>query len=471
MSKKTKMKLEKKVYLLYPPLSKQERFSSNISDAGGKEIPLGIFYLASYLRENGFKVKIADAEAEKLTKENIINEIKDFSPDFVGISSTTVAFHRTLEIAKFIKRKVKKIKIIVGGPHVTSNTDHAMSYNVFDYGVLKEGEITILELLNALYENKPINNIKGIAYKKNNKIIITPPREYINNLDILPFPAYNLIKNIKLYSPSPANYKSLPVINLITSRGCPYSCTFCDKNVFGQIYRERSAKNISMEIKYLWKNYNVKEIAFVDDIFLMNRKRIYDLFDILDKEKIEFNWSCKARVNNVDFEFLKFIKQKGCWRISFGIESGDKNILKGIKKHISLNQVEKVVNWCKKLKIKTTGFFIIGHPCETLETINKTINFSCKLRLHNAIFTINTPLPGSPQYNEIEKYGKIDKTNWSQFNYWRPVFIPKGLTKKILLQKHRESYRRFYWRPRIIFEFFLSFLGVGGFTRCKQPPV
>ncbi|MGD2090150.1 MAG: radical SAM protein [Candidatus Aminicenantes bacterium] len=455
-----------KIYLLYPPVSKLERYSSKIGAAGGEQLPLGIYYLASYLLENGYLVKVTDAEANHLTVNEILNEIDQFSPNFVGISSTTVAFHRALECANEIKNKFESIKIILGGPHITSNYKHAMSYPAFDYGVIGEGEITLKELLDHICNHQPIEDIKGIVYRdQNDRVIKNPPREYISNLDILPFPAYELVKNMRLYTPPPQNYKSFPVATIITSRGCPNQCTFCDRNVFGKKYRERSAENVFKEIKLLYEKYQIKEIQFVDDTFLISKKRIYNLFELLDKAKIMLHWVCLSRINVVDYEFLKFLKSNGCWHISFGIESGDDRILKLIKKNIKLDQAKQVINWCKKLKIKSKGFFIIGHPGENLETIDKTIKISRELKLDDIVVTLNTPLPGSPQYFEANKYGKLDKTDWSKFNMWQPVFIPHGLSEEILLAKQKEMYRKFYLRPAIVLRYLISFFKKGGLKR------
>jgi anaerobic magnesium-protoporphyrin IX monomethyl ester cyclase len=460
---------EKKIYLVYPPISKFERYSSELGSAGGEHIPLGIFYLAAYLRENSYQVKVTDAEALNYTAEKIIEEIRTFQPDYIGISSTTVAFHRAIEVAGMIKEYFPEKIIIVGGPHVSANPEHALSCEFFDIGVMNEGEYTIVELLDALNNQRDYKQIKGIVYRaENKKIVVTEKREYILDLDSLPYPAYDLIEDISIYNPPPSNYKTLPVINMITSRGCPNQCTFCDNNIFGKKYRQRSAENICEEIKFLRETYGVKEIAFVDDTFLIDKKRIIKLFELLDKENISIYWTCGSRINNVDFEFLKFIKSKGCWHISFGIESGDEAILKLIKKNISIEKAKEVINWCSKLKIKTKGFFIIGHPTETIETIDKTIKLACSLKLDDIVATINTPIPGSLQYAEARQYGTLDETNWAEFNYWRPVFVPFGLTKEILLDKHRLIYRKFYFRPRILLRYFLSFFSKGGLKRFES---
>ncbi|MCL4383941.1 B12-binding domain-containing radical SAM protein [Patescibacteria group bacterium] len=457
-----------RIYLLYPPISKQERYSSDLGSAGGEQIPLGIYCLAAYLREQGYEIKVTDGETEKLTGNQIIKEIKRFDPFVVGISSTTVAFHRALEMAKLVKKKFPKAKIILGGPHVTSNYKDALSFKEFDYEVLREGEITTVELLKAIQEGKPVENIKGIAYRKNGQVVATPPREYIKNLDELPFPAYDLIKDISLYTPDLSNYMSTPVINIMTSRGCPNQCTFCDRAVFGQLYREMSAERVVELIKYLVKTYKVREIDFTDDTFMINKVRFRKIFQLLKEEGISFYWTCTSRVNTVDFETLKLAKETGCWHIAFGVESGDEDILKLIKKNITMEQIRKAMNWCKQLGIKSKGYFIVGHPGDTVETINKTIDLACSLPLDDILVTINTPIPGSPQYFFIKEYGDFDESDWSKFNCWRPVFIPKGLSKELLLKKQREMYRKFYVRPRIVWRYSKGIFGRGGVKRLKS---
>lgn len=460
------MSMKNKVYLLYPPISKRERYSSEIGSAGGQQIPLGIYYLASYLLKHGFDVKVTDAEVLGLSSAQIVNEIGKYGPDFVGISSTTVAFHRAVEVATAIKERMKDACVILGGPHVTANPEQAMQFGQFDYGVLREGEVTFIELLKAIIASTDASVVKGIVYRtKEGTVHLTPPREYIQDLDSLPFPAFHLITDIGLYNPPPSNYRTLPVISMITSRGCPNQCTFCDNNVFGRKYRQRSAENIVEEIKILWRKYHFREIAFVDDTFLIDKERIYKLFRLLEGEGISFFWTCMSWINNIDYEFLKFIQSKGCWHISFGIESGDEAILKLIRKNISLDKAIEVVDWCHQLKIRTKGFFIMGHPVETIRTLDKTIQMACRLKLDDIVVTINTPIPGSLQYAEAAKYGTLDTTDWAQFNYWRPVFIPHGLTREILLRKHREFYRRFYLRPHVLFRYFLSFFSKGGMQR------
>jgi len=454
-----------KILLIYPPLSKVERYSSDIGDSGGNQMPLGILCLASFMRAKGYEVQAIDAEARRLSADDIIEISNEFNPDFIGISSTTVAFHRAIEVAASLKERFQT-PIILGGAHVSCDYSHAMSFTEFDYAVFGEGEHSLFELCEALLNEQQLIGIAGIIYRDDNGAIIkNEVRQFISNLDELPFPAYDLIPDIDLYRPRPQNYKELPVINVITSRGCPGVCTFCSKSVFGNHYRYRSAQNIFDEIQMLRKMYSVKEIYFQDETFLVNKKRIKDLFELLKQADISISWTCLGRITDVDHEFLKWMKENGCWHISFGIESGNPDILKGIKKNISLEKASQLISACKKYSIRTTGFFIIGHPNETLETIEDTIKYALSTDLDYATASINTPFPGSPQYETIEEYGTLDKTDWSQYNFWRPVFVPNGLSENILIKKHKEFYHRFFFRPRTIPIHLKIIMGKGGFRR------
>lgn len=456
----------KKVLLLYPPISKMERYSSAIGSAGGQQIPLGVLYLASSLLEAGYEVEVIDAEVEQLSADDVLRRVRGYGPDYIGISSTTVAFHRACEAAELFKKDGVEAPVILGGPHASADVRGAMSQAAFDYAVVGEGEETIVELLDSLAEGRPLEQVTGIAFRdERGGLVMNPPRDYIGDIDSIPFPAYDLIGDMSSYVPPPSNYRTLPVINMITSRGCPSNCTFCDRSVFGQKYRQRSAESTVAEIKYLRERHGVREIAFVDDCFMLSKKRIHEIFDLLESEGIQVSWTCMSRVGNIDYEFLKYIKSKGCWHISFGIESGDPGILETIRKNISLEKVEQVISWCSELGIRTKGFFILGHPGETVETLDRSIDLACRLKLDDLVATINTPMKGSDQYAEIDEYGRLDETDLSRFNYWEPVFVPEGLTSEILMAKHREMYRRFYLRPRVLARYFLSFFSRGGSKR------
>lgn len=459
--------------LIYPPITRSERYSSKfLGAAGGSQVPLGVLYIAAYLRKFGngeYNIKFIDAEHEGLTQEDTVNRVREYvmaggneEQCYIGLTSTTVCFSRTLALAQKLKDEFPNIKLMIGGAHVSAVPEHAMSFNCFDYGIIGEGEITTFELLECLRTNGDISQVDGIVYNKNGELIYNAPRKLIKHLDELPFPARDLVKNIHSYVPTLCDYKTLPVTNIITSRGCPGLCTFCSNAVFKRTYRERSAQNIFEEIKEVIKKYKIREIHFNDDTFLINKKRINELFELCRKEKIKFNWSCFSRVDNVNYEFLKYLKQNGCWHIAFGIESGDERVLKDIKKEISLQMVEQVIGWCHELGIKTKGHFIVGHPTDTVESINRTINFALSVPFSDVVVTVSTPMPGSEQFATLIPQDKHKELDYTKFNSWLSIIEPEGINAKEILVKQKEFYKRFYLRPSVIYRYVLSLFCLAG---------
>jgi radical SAM superfamily enzyme YgiQ (UPF0313 family) len=438
------------VLLVYPPISKMERYGSELGVFGGKQIPLGLFSLAAYLRRQGYRVQALDAEARELNASDIVAEIQAGGYRVLGISATTVAFHRALELARIAKDAHPETIVVIGGPHVSSQPEHALQFEAFDFAVRNEGEETLDELLHVLAEGGDLGAVPGLIHRRNGQIVVNPRRPSIADLDGLPFPAYDMIPDLKIYSPPPFNYQQLPVANVITSRGCPNACTFCENTTFGRQLRMRSAASIVSEIELLMRDYGVREISFVDDTFTVKRSRIYEIFELARQRGLHFPWGCMSRVNTVDKELLQYMHERGCWYIGFGVESADENILRVIRKNIQLADVERVVNICHRLGIVTKGFFMIGHPQETVDTMDKTIAFAKRLPLRHVVVTINTPMPGTEQYQHAREYGTLDESDWRQFNCWKPVFVPHGLTPEILLAKQKQFIREFYLRPRLL---------------------
>lgn len=456
------------VLLIYPPISKYERYSSDIGEVGGEQIPLGIYYIASYVRSHGFDVHCIDAEAQRLHNSEILDKIKDIKPDIIGLSATTVAYMRACDLAQAVKQRYPHLPMVIGGAHATANLKDVMEHPAFDYAIYGEGEITFVDLLHALEKKHDLSTVHGLAYRECEHVRINPPREYIQDLDQLPFPAYDLIPDLALYHPDPSNYRLTPVVNIITSRGCPNHCTFCDRNVFGQKLRQRTPENVATEIEFLVKQYGVREVAFVDDTFTIGKGRIQKIFTLLQQKEIQISWTCMSRVNTVDYETLAFMKKMGCWKIKFGIESGDEAILQKIRKNINLDTAREVIRSCKRLRISTSGFFIIGHPKETKESIEKTIDFALDVPFDDIVVTINTPIPGTVQYKEAEQYGTLDATNMSRFNYWSPVFVPHGLSSAYLIASQKRMYRRFYFRMRTVPRLIQDLISPTGMKRFRS---
>ena len=394
----------KKILLIYPPSSLEEEFSE-LEDVGNYQQPLGLAYLAAVLVKENYDVKIIDSPPLEFKIEDIINEIEKYQPDIIGLSAVTPTYVRALNLAQRIK-KLKDIPIVIGGPHITTMPEETINNKCFDVGVIGEAEDTIIELVDALVNNKDLSMVDGIIFKKDGKIIKNNPRAALPDLDKVLFPARNLMPDLSLYHPTPATYKKLPIGTIMTTRGCPFRCTFCCRAVFGNNCRFRSPKNVVDELELLVKKHGAKEIRIWDDTFNADPARAIKICEEIINRKLNIAWTCLARVNFAQPEVLKAMKKAGCWQISYGIESGNEQILKNIKKGITLPMVREAIRKTKKAGIASLGFFILGLPGDTEKTMRQTIDFAKELPLNAANFTICTPFPGTEIYDDILEKNK-----------------------------------------------------------------
>lgn len=428
---------------------------------------LGLAYLGACLRKKGYDVKLIDSPSLDFKRKEILREIKKFSPNFIGITSTTPEFLEALKLAKAIKIKFKKIPILIGGAHATAMPVQTIKNKCFDVAAIGEGEVTIIELVESLLKKNELEKVKGIAFRKKNKIIITPKREYISNLDLLPFPAFDLLSPLKNYHSSPGSYKNLPIGTIITGRGCPFKCTFCARGVFGNQVRLRSAKNIVDEIEILIKKFGAKEIRVWDDTFNVKPQRVIDICKEIMKRKLNFSWTCLCRINFAQEKMLKLMKKAGCWQISYGIESGNQEILNKIKKGITLKMAEDVVKMTKKIGIEVKCFFMIGLPGDTKETMRETIDFAKKINPDIATFSITTPFPGTEIYDLAKKTGEfkeISFENYRPYETKRLAYVPKGLKAETVIKYQEKAYREFYLRPKV---FLRELIKIRSFTMLQ----
>jgi len=338
---------------------------------------LGVGYLASSLEQEGHQVHIIDAHVEKLSWRKLRERLEKISPSVVGFSFTTENRFEAFRLIEQVKRAFPQVITIAGGPHVTPTpTDTLNNITALDLIVRGEGEATMVELAYCLEKGKDYSGVLGLSYRRNGEVKNNPRRPFIENLDSLPFPARHLTPwgryNFILEVPGRGKVKHA---NLITSRGCPFSCNFCaTQNSWGRRFRARSAENVLQEIKQLVANYGVKGIWFFDDAFTPNRQRVWDICQGLIEAKLDLSWFCEIRVDTVDKELLQKMKESGCYCVAFGVESGSQRILdQVIGKKISLQQVKEVTQWCGELGIKTNPFFIFSHPEETKEDIEQTM--------------------------------------------------------------------------------------------------
>lgn len=426
--------------------------------------PLGLGYLAAYLDKNRYSVSIFDGTLKNASLQDFISVIKDFKPDLVGISVLTRGHKRAKEIIKAIKKKFKKLPVVIGGTQVTAAPKEVLSDLGADFAVIGEGEITLLELVRELEKGgNSFARINGLSYKTSGgKIKITKPRELIANLDSLPFPAWHLMppKEYRI-APILEPARALPIAPVLTSRGCPYNCSFCASNVTWQRrLRFRSINNVIAEIKMLKDDFGVKEIHFCDDNFTMNIKRAEDMCDVLLKEKISLPWQCPngVRIDRLTLPLLKKMKKAGCYAVGLGIESGNQDMLKSVNKQLDLRLIPKVLENLKKVGIESYGFFILGLPGETKKTSTQTIDFALKNSFDRAWFSIFTPYPGSPAFVGWIKDREFSKIDWDEHDCATAIMAGEDLTPEEIEKLQKEAIRKFYLRPKVFFRV-LSHLG------------
>lgn len=415
--------------------------------------PLGLAYIASYLRENlDVSVEIIDAYAHNLSDEEYRNKIKKIKPDIVGITAYTPTLESALICAQITRHTIPNAEIILGGPHPTLLPGDILKNEAVDIVVRGEGERTMIDLCKMKYDCRKISQVKGISYKKEEKIINNEPREPIENLDIIPFPAWDLLP-IDSYRPSSGTYKRLPAMSMITSRGCPFECTYCCKPIVGASVRYRSPENIIEEIIHLSERYGVKEISFYDDSFTLNKSRLIHLCDLIVKRGLDLTWSCSTRVDLVNQSLLDKMSSAGCISICYGIESGDQNILDTMKKGITLNQARDALKWTHKAGIETRTSYIFGFPEETIETMEKTINFALELNSDFAIFNLAIPLPGTELYENAKLRGLLYYDGIELYKRsigGCPLIKVNGISRGELMYFYKNSYRRFYLRKEYL---------------------
>ena len=412
--------------------------------------PLGIGYLSSYLIKHGVEVTIIDALKENLNTNSTVKKIRAEKPDAVGITCLTAFYIEVVKLSKLLKKH--SFKVIIGGVHPTFLPYQTLKDSRADFVVCGEGEIALLKLVKSHFNPK---NIRGVySLKDMKKNIPAIKAKVVENLDALPFPDWKqLDPNVYPRAPHGAIAKNFPIGIIITTRGCPYMCSFCaSPKFYERQIRFRSTNNIIKEIKYLVKNFGIKEVHFEDDNLTLKRDHVNKLCKAIIRNKLKISWACPngIRADKVDEKLLRLMKKSGCYFFAFGIESANPQILKNIHKLENIETIKRAIELANKVGIECQGFFIFGLPGETKETIRESIDFAKNSKLSRAQFMILDVIPGSELWDTLK--GKF-KPNWKKNSYKEPEWIPTGLTKKDLMEAQSKAFKEFYLRPITLFRF------------------
>lgn len=440
-----------KCALVIPSWIPEDIFSSKTA---GSQInywqPLGTLYVASSLIKAGHEVRFLNGAF--MTHSEILKELLEFRPDVVGIYSTAFGWKKAMFTASEIRRAGEQsIFITVGGPYPIAMQEKCLEDSQdIDAVVTGEGEITMVEIVQRLFEGRSLVGVQGIVYRAGDGIVKNPPRPLIRALDSLPFPARELLGDDRNYIPPPATYKRKPVAVIMTSRGCNRRCLFCfqiDKTRKSGI-RFRSVDNVMEEIELCLKQ-DYREIKFIDDTLAADYERAMRIAHEIKRRELDFTWFASACVNQVDYPLLKAFKDAGCWAILFGAESGVQKDLNSIKKGITLEQTRKAVKAAKDAGLTVYTPFLFGIPGQTYKDGLKSIEFACELNPDIANFHAITPFPGSELYDNLEKYGTMSD-DLNDFTYQGAAFVPYSMTRDEIMKLRQIAFKKFYGRPGYI---------------------
>lgn len=409
--------------------------------------PLSLAYVASIAEKAGHNVIIIDAVAERLSFEEVMTRLKTFSPDLLGFTITTYGLYQNLDWIKRIKERMN-VPVVVGGWHLTLYPAETLTHKEIDYAITGEADCTLPKFLRALENSENLRTVKGLAFKEGGKIIVNPPGDIVMNIDETPFPARHLFKNDR-YHNILTSRKNFTV--MLSARGCPFRCIFCDLKT--KKFRMRSPENFVDEVEVCYKEFGVRSMDIYDSSFTVNKNRVYAICEEMKRRKLDIDWTVRTRADCVDGDLLKAMREAGCNTAMYGIESGDPQILKNLRKDTNLEHIKEVVELTKRYGMKALGFFIVGSPGDTPETVDKTIGFACDLDLDYVQFTKMTPFPNTEIYEMYKKeYGEDywQKFTLDQRNEKELPLVGTSITEKEAFAYLKKAYLRFYFRPTYI---------------------
>ncbi|KPK85325.1 MAG: hypothetical protein AMJ81_03780 [Phycisphaerae bacterium SM23_33] len=407
--------------------------------------PLGLAYLAAAARDAGHDVSILDAFAEALTWDQFQRRLAGEQFDVIGLTGMTPVFDTVQRAIQICRPHARRL--ILGGPHATAFRHSVLADNPqLDFAVYGEGELTFVELLEAVEQGRPTAGMPGLVTREG----LGPPRPLIEDLSTLPLPARDLLPNGRYRYPLCGAGR---MTTLMTSRGCPFSCVFCDKGIFGSRWRARDAEGVLAEIDEVVARHGVKSIVFYDDLFTLDKRRLRALCQGLLRRDYRISWKAEGRVDPIPLELLKLMRRAGCDTLAYGVESANQVGLDYIGKKTTPEMAREAFRLTREAGIRTMGYFILGIPAETYEQALNTIRFSRQIKADFAQFSVLSPLPGTPLYEQaVAKgwYREIPAHNVADKDRLRPVVISENWDEQKLISIVHAAHRQFYLRPGYI---------------------
>jgi len=439
----------KKILLVHPLGYGSEAAERDISRKTNIMPPLGLASLAAYLEQEGITASIIDCYAHPDAMPLIRQTLTDERPAFIGFSCTTSTFLDGVKIAVMAKNLLPGIQTVFGGAHVSALKERILeSYPEIDFIVAGEGEETLYQLISSNGENP--DSITGLVYRDATGPVFTGHRKTILDLDSLPLPSYEKLAGYPdRYKLPIFNYPKAPNTSCISSRGCPYACSYCDRSVFRRSFRYNSAAYLFAHLTYLKERFGIRHINFYDDQFTFNRQRVEDFCNLLINSPLGMTFNCAVRAEHIDFELLRLMKAAGCWMISLGIETGDENLLAQHRQNANLDMLADKIRLIHKAGIRTKGLLMMGLPGETEQSIQRSMDYVFSLPVDDFNLSKFTPFPGSPLYKNIHTLGTFEE-DWQKMDCMEFLFVPHGMTRERMDELFINFYRSHYTRPKVL---------------------
>ncbi|MBI1817496.1 MAG: cobalamin B12-binding domain-containing protein [Deltaproteobacteria bacterium] len=440
----------KTLVLCEPPYVFWDRSMDRLRQ-GEETIPgMGVLILAAVARQRGYRVHLIDAKEQGTPLDEVSRQIVALRPDYLGLSATTISVTNAARIADRVKQLAPGVTTILGGSHVSAIPERTLdAFPSIDFGVVGEGEVSLFELLARLESGRAIDDVPGLAYRRDGQVHSNLRAPYIDDLDALPMPAWDLLPDFPhRFQPSLFSYPRTPVATLITSRGCPFSCSFCDRSTSGKRGRMHGVEYVIGLCRHL-VGLGVRHIIFVDDLFTVRKQRVVELCQALLDHRLDLTWSCNSHPNLLDLDTLKLMRRAGCWQIAYGIESGSQRVLDMVKREVSIPKMRETLRMTQAAGIRSKGYLMIGHPTEGLDSLAEDVAFLKEVELDLCQITKFTPYPGTPAYPTIRDHGTFDE-DWERMNAMNFMFVPRGLSEDVLETYFDHLYSTFYSRPDVL---------------------
>ncbi|MBA2881212.1 magnesium-protoporphyrin IX monomethyl ester (oxidative) cyclase [Desulfosalsimonas propionicica] len=436
-----------RIVLVHPAGSNWMPGKKDVSATANRMAPLGLLSMAAYLEREGHTVFVHDCLGPKASPKPDVNvdAILKQQPDLVGFSATTSGFPDAYAMACRIKKQAPGVEIIFGGVHISALGARLLEdFAQIDYLCMNEGEQTLAKLANGTNPGQ----IPGLIWRENNRVVENPGQAFLPDLDTLPFPAYEKLAGFpKGYNLPLFSYIKAPGATMVTSRGCPYQCSYCDRSVFKSQFRYNSAEYIYEHMRYMRTRFGIRHLNIYDDLFTLRRGRIARLCDLLASRPLGMQFNCAVRVGHTDDELLEMLKAAGCLMVSLGIETGDPDLLEVHKPGVYLDAVKETVRRIQAAGLRAKGLFMMGLPGESVESIRKTSDFVMSLGLDDMNMAKFTPFHGAPVWKTISGQGAMEE-DWRKMNCLNFVFVPSEIgSRQVLDRLYNEHVKRFYSDP------------------------